>query len=51
MGLATGGLSCVLAAGLGAVAMHRVRRPAVDPQITTTDEEEVVSELHSDVLR
>ncbi|MGA8426663.1 MAG: MFS transporter [Candidatus Dormiibacterota bacterium] len=51
VGLATGGLSCVLAAGLGAAATHRVRRRAVGPQLPPADEEDAVSELHSEVLR
>lgn len=50
VGLATGGLSCVLAAGLGMLAIHRVRRRPVDPQTSPTDGSAELSELPSEVL-
>jgi MFS family permease len=51
VGLATGGLSGVLAAGLGAAAMYRTRMRRADSQPSATDAEEEVPELHTDLLR
>ncbi|MFZ0169035.1 MAG: MFS transporter [Candidatus Dormiibacterota bacterium] len=51
VGLATGGLSGVLAAGLGAAAMYQIRRRRADAQLSPTEAEEEVPELHIDLLR
>ncbi|MGA7087589.1 MAG: MFS transporter [Candidatus Dormiibacterota bacterium] len=51
VGLATGGFSGVLAAGLGAAAMYRIRRRRANAQPSPTDAEEEVPELHTDLLR
>jgi hypothetical protein len=51
VGLATGGLSAVLAAGVGTVAMYRIRRRRTDAQPYPTDTEEGVAALHTEVLR
>jgi MFS family permease len=51
VGLATGGLSGVLAAGLGTVAMYRIRSQRADAPPPPADAEEAVAELHGDVLR
>ncbi|MGB6771103.1 MAG: MFS transporter [Candidatus Dormiibacterota bacterium] len=51
VGLATGGFSGVLAAGLGAAAMYRIRRRRANAQPSPADAEEEVPELHTDLLR
>jgi MFS family permease len=51
VGLATGGVSGVLAAGLGMVAMYRIGRRRADGQPSPTDVEEAVTELPPEMLR
>jgi len=51
VGLATGGLSAVLAAGLGMVAMYRIRSRRADAQSSPTNAEGEVTELPTEVLR
>jgi MFS family permease len=51
VGLATGGLSGALAAGVGMVAMYRIRRRGADTRSSPTDAEAEVTELPTEVLR